>query len=70
MMVDTDGLDLVRAHVWVLVDRRFAMCGLTHFSHMYLSPLPEGMGVHKLNGNALDNRRANLKLVPNAAVAK
>lgn len=64
MMVDEDALDLVRKEVW-----RFSSTGRAineagkYFTHIYMDA-PSCFGVRALNGDGLDNRRFNLKLVP------
>ena len=68
VLVDEQDAELVRSHKWQ-VNPRYVMASIesrTVYLHRLIMNAPKGMCVDHINGNRLDNRRANLRLVTQA----
>ena len=72
-IIDKSAWVLVTRHKWKLhksSSRYYVVRAVVHnrketliFLHRWLTHCPDGMQVHHMNGNALDNRRCNLLIV-------
>jgi hypothetical protein len=69
ILVDPVDEPLLRAHAWRRATLGYIVCeirGKTVYLHRKITNAPPGKVVDHINGNKLDNRRANLRVVTNA----
>lgn len=73
IIVDDDDFESLGRHTWHLTHKGYAATNIkvgpryrTRFLHRILVVPPDGMMVDHINGNKLDNRRCNLRLLCNA----
>jgi HNH endonuclease len=64
-MVDLDDLEQVRPYFWVF-ENGYARSAKGGKMHRLIARCPDGMEVDHINGNRLDNRRSNLRIVTHA----
>ena len=69
ILVDECDADLVRNHNWSFVSApntyyaKYMKMGVCYYLHREIMNAPPGMSVDHINGNGLDNRRENLRIV-------